>query len=59
MPRRRHLVTLFTSPVLFILHPMRDDRLQLCAQVRAVERFFFDDDEVLVFWVGAVPLEGI
>jgi hypothetical protein len=39
MPRRRHLVTLFTSPVLFILHPMRDDRLQLCAQVRAMERF--------------------
>lgn len=36
---------------------MRNDRLQLGAQVRAVERFFLNDDEVFVFWVGAVPLE--
>lgn len=59
MPRRGHLMTFFTSAVLFVLHPVRDNRLELCAEIRAVKRFFLDDDQILVLWIRAVPLQRI
>lgn len=60
MPRGRNLTTNATPPVLGILHPMRDDRLQLRPEVRAVEGFLLNDHQVgAVARVGAVPLEGV
>lgn len=44
---------------IFIIYPFFDDRLQLCSEVRDMERFFSYDSRLSMNRVGAIPPEAI